>query len=321
MKKVSIIIISFFLVVISCKKDKEEKGSVLQTGFFTIENASLIKGDFPAASGANAPQIGSVYGNNSVLAGGSSPITISTDANVKEILVGVEGQNGYYKINPGTKKAASQTYLIYLLFSQKFVNTNFNILLAIVNSNGLISEHEIISVSQVVAGTGKLQVNCSWDKANDLDLHLIEPNGFDINWSVDESPNGGILDVDSNPICFIDNINNENVTYSGTAKIEKGKYKVKISLFSGCKISDLTNYVVTVRYNGALITPVSGKNPYYGKVSASHAYIGGDGPEDGDLVMEFNISSNKSGNIETQEMLQFHYPKKVNLAKRAFISK
>ncbi len=321
MKKIAIVFAVLILVVMSCKKDKEDKGSVLQTSYFTIENATLVQESFPAASGSNAPQIGSVYGNNSVLAGGSNPVTISTDAAVKEILIGVEGQKGYYKFNPGTKKAATQTYLIYLLFSQKFVVKDFNIIIAIVNSNGLISEPEIISVSQVEAGTGKLQVSCSWDKSNDLDLHLIEPNGFDVNWDDDQSPNGGFLDVDSNPICYIDNINNENVTYSGTAKIESGKYKVKISLFSGCEIADVTNYVVTVRYNGALITPVTGKNPYYGKVAASHAYIGGDGPRGGDVVMEFNISSNKSGNIQSQEMIQFGYPKKVNIAKRAMLSK
>lgn len=321
MKKLTIIVTALALVLTACKKDKEENGDTLQTGYFTIENATLVKESFPAASGTNAPQIGSVYGNNSILAGGSNPLTINTDASVKEILVGVEGEKGYYKINPGNKKSATQTYMVYLLFSQKFLNSNFNIIVAIVNTNGLISEHEIISVSQVEAGTGKLQVSCSWDKSNDLDLHLIEPNGFDINWDEDESPNGGFLDVDSNPICFLDNINNENVTYSGTAKIENGEYKVKISLFSGCEIADITNYVVTVRYNGTLITPVTGKNPYYGKVAASHAYIGGDGPRGGDVVMEFNISSNKSGNVETLEMLQFNYPNKVNLAKRAMISK
>jgi hypothetical protein len=321
MKKITIIFVVLALVVTACKKDKEDKGDILQTGYFSIENATLVKENFPAASGSNAPQIGSVYGNSSVLAGGSNPLTITTDAAVKEILVGVEGQKGYYKINPGTKKAATQTYLVYLLFSQKFVSSNFNIIVAIVNNSGQISQSEIIAVSQVEAGTGKLQVSCSWDKSNDLDLHLIEPNGFDINWDEDKSPNGGFLDVDSNPICFIDNINNENVTYSGTAKIENGKYKVKISLFSGCQVTDITNYVVTVRYNGTLIAPVTGKNPYYGKVAASHAYIGGDGPRGGEVIMEFNIASNKSGNIESQELLQFSYPKKVNVAKRAMLSK
>ncbi len=321
MKKLTIIVVALALALTSCKKDKEEKDDILQTGYFTIENSTLVQENFPAASKSNGPRIGSVYGNSSVLAGGSNPITINTDVSVKEILVGVEGQKGYYKVKPGTKKSATQTLLVYLLFSQKFVTGNFNILVAIVDNSGLISDHEIIGVSQVEAGTGKLQVSCSWDKSNDLDLHLIEPNGFDINWDEDKSPNGGFLDVDSNPICFIDNINNENVTYSGTAKVENGKYKVKISLFSGCEITEVTNYVVTARYNGTLITPVTGKNPYYGKVAASHAYIGGDGPRGGEVVMEFNISSNKSGNMETQEILQFSYPKKVNLAKRAMLSK
>lgn len=319
MKKKSIILVTAILsVLFSCKKDKDEKTeNALQTNYFTIEKATFINAAFPAASGNNAPQIGNVYGNGSVLAGGSNPLTIQTDASVKEILVGVEGQKGYYKINPTTLKSTSQVYLIYLLFSQKLASGTFSITVAITDNNGLVSEWEIIDVEQVVAGTGKLQVSCSWDKPNDLDLHLIEPNGFDINWDDEESANGGLLDVDSNPICFLDNINNENITYSGTAKVENGKYKVKISLFSACQVTDLTNYVVTVRYNGNLITPTLGKNPYYGKVEAAHAYIGGNGPDGGDVVMEFNISGKKSGELENQRMLQFSYPKKVNEAKRA----
>lgn len=311
----------FFLVVFSCKKDKEESKNKIEESYFTIENSTYVNGSFPAASTSNAPVINSVFGNSSVLEGGSNPITINTTASVKEILIGVEGKAGYYKIQPSALKAASMSYLVYLLFSQNFEAESFTIVIAIVDTNGQVSEHQSIHVAQIIAGTGKLQVSCSWNRQNDLDLHLVEPNGFDVNWDTDSSANGGVLDVDSNPICFIDNINSENITYSGTAKIENGVYKVRISLFSDCEITEVTNYVVTARLNGNLITPSAGTNPYYGKVLASHSYLGGDGPRGGDIVMEFNVSSQKSGTMENQRMLQFDYPRKKNLAKKAFLTR
>jgi len=316
MKKMLMMIAVIGLIVfIACKKDKKTDYTV-DKNYFTIENATYTNSAFPTASSGAVPTITSVSGNGSILAGGSNPISITTSSTIKEVLVGVKGKTGYYKLGAGYLKAATQTYLLYLLFSQTFESNNFTILIAIVDNAGLISTFEPIEVSRIVAGTGKLQISCSWDKLNDLDLHLIEPNGNVIYWDSTKSVSGGELDVDSNPVCYIDYINSENITYSGNAKVAAGKYSVNICLFENCDVSELTNYVVTARLDGVLITPTTGKNPYYGSVIAADQYIGGNGSREGVSVMEFNVAAAKSS-VEKQNMLQFSYPRKINILKRS----
>ena len=153
---------------------------------------------------------------------------------------------------------------------------------------------------------------------DDLDLHLIEPSLNEIYWDSIKSPTGGLLDVDSNPICYMDYINSENITYSGNAVVEKGKYTIKIALFSACEVTQLTHYVVTAKIDDKLVVPSTGTNPYYGSIAASHAQIDGDGIRGGEPVMEFNVAATKSASPGNQKMkmLQFSYPRKVNLAKR-----
>ena len=322
MKKLLLITatLCLFIGFNSCKKDKKEESvNQLEKSYFTIQNASFVSNAFPSASQGSAPSITSVYGNSSVLEGGSNPISIITSSSIKEVLVGVQGKSGYYKINSSDLKSTSPTYMVYLLFSSDFTEDTFTILISIVDANGLISPSQTVTVTRVTAGTGKLQISCSWDKQNDIDLHLVEPNSSEIYWDNDESSNGGLLDVDSNPACSIDNINNENITYSANATVEKGKYIVRIALFSSCDITDLTHYVVTARMDGAILTPLSGKNPYYGTVEAANAYIDGDGPREGVTVMEFNVSATKSKSIDNQKMLKFSYPKHPNLVKESLL--
>jgi hypothetical protein len=314
-----IAIVCFIASFNSCKKDNKEAPKSIADNYFTIENATLVNSNFPTASSGDAPSITAVFGNNAILEGGSNPISISTSSTFKEVLIGIQGETGYYRQDLGNLKSAQSTYLTYLLFSQNLKADNFTILIAIVDADGLISEHQLIEVSKITAGTGKLQVSCSWNKPNDIDLHLVEPNLDEISWRNDSSTNGGVLDVDSNPICHLDNINNENITYSGDAIVEKGKYIVRISLFSSCAVTEVTNFVVTARLDGNLIVPTTGTNPFYGTVEAAHSYVDGDGPGNGTAVMEFNVSSTKSALVEKQKMLKFSFPKKVNTLKRSML--
>ena len=49
-------------------------------------------------------------------------------------------------------------------------------------------------------GTGAVQVSLTWYvndiNGTDMDLHLVEPGGFEIYYNATSSPNGGILDYD-----------------------------------------------------------------------------------------------------------------------------
>jgi hypothetical protein len=311
----ALVVFSVMLVFSACKKDDDDKPSenLLENSYFTVENGVYKNGDFPAQSGSqSAPEIESVYGNTSVLEGGSNPISIQSSSSVKEVLIGVVGVKGYYTIPANSLKSADETYLIILLLSQEFEKDSFVISLAIQNDQSLVSAHQTITVTRVEAGTGKLQISCSWDRLNDIDLHLVEPNGQEIYYGEDVSNNGGFLDVDSNAGCSIDNINNENITYGDTAVVENGNYIVRVDLYSNCDVESNTNVVVTARYNGQLINPATGTNPYSGVFTEADEDYGDEGS--GREIMTFAIGTTKeSGSTETR--IRFDYPKEEPVTK------
>lgn len=307
LKIIALLFLSMSIVFLSC--DKEEDTPTIKDEYFKIEGATFVNSNLPSAStSVDAPVIDDLYGNVYALAGGSNPISITTSASVKNILIGIEDEKGYFKITPDSKKSVSESYLIYLIMSQDFEVDNFTLVVAIVDDNGLVSSYEYIYISRVEAGTGKLQVSCSWDKANDVDLHLVEPDAEEIYYSYSYSTNGGDLDIDSNPGCYLDYVNNENITYGDDAVVETGEYIVRVDLYSNCDITGNTNYIVTARYNGELISPSVGTNPYYGYFLPENADYGGAGS--GVQVMKFNIGSSKSENENSKVMnvFSFSYP-------------
>ncbi len=306
---------SLVLVFSACKKDDDDKTSenLLEKSYFTVENGVYKDAGFPAKSDSqSAPEIDAVYGNASVLEGGSNPISIQTSSSVKEIIIGVEGVKGYYSLPASNLKSADEVYLVILLLSQDFEKDSFVILLAIQNDQNLVSTHETITVTRIEAGTGKLQISCSWDRPNDIDLHLVEPNGEEIYYGNEISDNGGSLDVDSNAGCSIDNINSENITYGDTAIVENGNYIVRVDLWSNCSVESNTNVVVTALYNGQKINPTSGTNPYSGIFTQADEDYGVEG--DGREIMKFAIGNNKDGGA-TEQRIKFVYPKNESVTK------
>ena len=192
--------------------------------------------------------------------------------------------------------------------SQDFEVDEFTLIVAIKDANGLVSSYEYIYITRVEAGTGKLQISCSWDKANDVDLHLVEPDAEEIYYSYSYSSNGGDLDIDSNAGCSIVNVNNENITYGDDAVVETGEYIVRVDHYSNCSIVGNTNFIVTARYKGELINPTVGSNPYYGFFTPENEDHGGAGS--GVTVMKFNIGSKKSAfdNSNIIDAYSFKFP-------------
>jgi hypothetical protein len=74
---------------------------------------------------------------------------------------------------------------------------------------------------------GELTVTLAWKTEDDLDLMLIEPDGFKIFFSDTISPNNGVLDVDKNKEGTVLSVNAiENIFYERNPPV--GKYQVYV---------------------------------------------------------------------------------------------
>jgi hypothetical protein len=297
---IGLVAIAVFILfgVTTCKKDADSDKESTKN-YLSVEGASYLSGPIPSASsGSSVPEVTNVTGNSSVIEGGSNPITVYASVPVTKIYIAVQNANGYYMY---AVSSSGTVYTLSLVLSTDIPTEDFVILIAIVNNLGQVSAIYEVPVSIIEVGTGQLQVSLSWDKPNDVDLHLVEPDGEEIYYGNDYSSNGGFLDLDSNPACAIDGIQNENITYDETSYVETGNYIVRVDLYSGCSVSEQTNYIVTARLNGELIL-----NPFNGTFpSGASGDYGGAGS--GIPVMQFTLSGNnmKSAGTTTFRVIRF----------------
>jgi uncharacterized protein YfaP (DUF2135 family) len=119
----------------------------------------------------------------------------------------------------------------------------------------------------------------SFSPSQDVDLHLVEPNGTEIYYGSRQSASGGRLDLDSNPDCNpVDGINNEKVTYADVTP-PSGEYIVRVDYYESCDGGG-AEFTVVVNRNGVQQT-------IEGAFSASEADFGGLGS--GREVARFNF--------------------------------
>ncbi|MDR1983830.1 MAG: hypothetical protein LBQ28_03285 [Prevotellaceae bacterium] len=271
-------LLSMFTFV-SCDKNEDEKpSSVLEQEYFSIQNATVHQGAIPQLTSGSS--IGSVTINRNVLPGGSSFVSINSAETISEIYVSVEGVNEYYSLTSLSAQAitrasaqsqAASTFVI--LFSQN-LSISFTIQISALLSNGTLTTLYTAPLHFVNAGTGALQVSLSFDNDKDVDLYVVEPSGQVIYYGnrggdleYDEETGEYYrtwgLDIDSNPSCSIDGINNENVYYS-TENIQSGKYEVWVNMYENCDASIATNWIIRATKEGALVPVTLGQNPASG---------------------------------------------------------
>lgn len=229
---------------------------------FEIPSAIYKGGAFPQSSSSCDNLVTEVFINENVISGGTSYFSVKSNASIKKVFIGVEGEKGYYEYMP-----SQSAYLVegmVMLLRQNLTIANFTLQIAVESVSGCISSIYVKVLKLVAVGNGQLQVSLSFDNEKDIDLHLIEPNGEKIYYGHKRSENGGELDLDSNPACHIDGVNNENIYYKEGAFVEPGEYKVYAVMFENCDSNIATHYSISVYYNGALIQTAQGMNPISG---------------------------------------------------------
>jgi hypothetical protein len=233
------------------------------SSFDTSVQASQQSGQPPAASGGPSS---TVTGNGTVVNGGSSSFGVNSSQPFQKIIVSVNtpgdgsltaASTGFPQVTAGVTQGffeltlpnSVESQLIIISFGTNIPTETFTLQVQCVAPNGDVGA--IANVDATVLNedtTGAVQVTATWDAASDVDLHLVEPGGNEIFWGAPTSNTGGALNVDSNPACFIDNINNENISYPDNTA-PNGTYIVRLDYFASCNVAQ-TNFVVSVNNGG-----------------------------------------------------------------------
>jgi hypothetical protein len=233
--------------------------------------ATYHAGPLPAPQGALTI---TVPASGTAINGGSTMITVSATSEITSVYVAIEGADGYWEI----QVPAGTTVADVLLTLAQQLPDQIRIVFEVADAAGNVSSPVTMDTGIVKVGTGDIQISVTWNADNDIDLHVIDPLGFEIYYNANVSDEGGELDLDSNPDCSIDHINNENVVWpSGTAPT--GTYSVLVANYMNCT-GLATSYAVTVQKKGQ--PPMT----FMGSYAADDAGIGG-GAGTGDLVTTF----------------------------------
>ena len=96
-------------------------------------------------------------------------------------------------------------------------------------------------------GRGSLKINLKWNTTDDLDLHVFDPDGFEIYYNEKEHVCNGVkgqLDIDANAATPYTRTPQENIYWEEGKNAPIGKYKVQVVLFN--KRDNVENIPFTV---------------------------------------------------------------------------
>jgi hypothetical protein len=280
-----------------------------------VEGGIFVDAPLPASTQTLSAPPSLALSNNTIVTGGASELEVGWAAGEANravgVIIGLEGHTGYYQV-PLDDQRFSQGTVAALLRVRAYQEwevppSTLPLRVALRDAQGRVSEYAEAQATLTRVGTGDIQVSLSWDTPTDVDLYVVDPYGCELyygnttddgggGWGEDTSECrgfGGQLDLDSNPGCSIDGVQNENVFWPPGAAPE-GVYTVRANFYSDC-CSCGANYTATVSYCGK--TEV-----YEGKFTPDADTPGGSGM--GTVVARFdnrNCSRTVTGRVRYQD--------------------
>ena len=217
-----------------------------------------------APSPSGGPVILDVIGNQFIVNGGTSMMTVTSVSAFSKLYLSIAGASfgigNESEADPGgffdvSLPAAATSASLLLAFPQEIPTSKFDLFFAVEDTNGAVGSFSSVTFDVIQVGTGDVQVTLSWDVDSDVDLHVVDPSGEELYFGNRESASGGMLDRDSNPECAIDGIRNENIFWPVGAA-PQGTYVVRVNHWAGCDLPR-TNWTVLIN-NGGDVPVVTG---------------------------------------------------------------
>ena len=212
-------------------------------------NGTFLSGTPPVAAGNLTLSDFDDEVLETIISGGSVELPIVADQGFSRIYVVTEPER-YFDIQ--LPQSTSSTSLILTANTELNDVTETEVSVQVETPGAAVSAEKSVTITTLEVGTGELQISVNWDQPTDVDLYLLTPSGDIIFFNM-TSVGDGMLDLDSNANCFIDNVNNENISFGDNAA-PPGQYSVFLAYFSDCEVTEPTQYVVTIRANNTTET-------------------------------------------------------------------
>jgi hypothetical protein len=216
----------------------------------SLPNAEFTPGEPPATTNAGElPSISGLKGATATTNGGTTTLRIELDGMPMPptFVVVIDGDDGYF-IATATDANGDGVYEIEIQVGANLDLSKLVVHVAPIDAEGNVGVYQSVEYEIVRSGVGEVKVTLTFDQDADLDLHVVEPSGFEISFDLSSSPTEGKLDLDSNASCKIDGKNTENVFWPVGAAPD-GSYSVFVRYFNDCGVTEEVNYTVTL-HNG-----------------------------------------------------------------------
>jgi uncharacterized protein YfaP (DUF2135 family) len=209
----------------------------------------LRQGSYPlAANGVGA----TLELQSSIITGIPAKLRITGDAPFSRIALAVPGSNNYWEIV--LPAAVSQVQLV-ATGASSIPNSAFTIETAVGTGAGFGMAGQQ-AVNAVDLANVDLAVVLRWNTLSDVDLHVTDAKNQEVYFGRILTAEGGRLDLDSNPACDFDGVNQEVITWPrGQAPV--GGYKINVYYWSDCGQSK-TDFSVTLMSRGRTVQVIDG---------------------------------------------------------------
>jgi len=186
----------------------------------TLIEAALVTGDRPDGTGAPGAVLEL---QSSIITGMPAKLLVTGDAPFTRIAVSVPGAENYWEI---VLPSAALVVQVIATGASSIPNTSFAMEVAVGNESGYGNAARQ-DVQAVDLAASDIAVILRWNAPSDVDLHVTDGKGTKVYFANPSTNEGGQLDLDSNPACSIDGVNQEVITWP-IAKAPAGEYKVEV---------------------------------------------------------------------------------------------
>jgi hypothetical protein len=235
-----------------------------------LSPAQYVRGPLPQPKGG--PTVAALNLSRSIVPRGETHlhITGSISSNAYGVALGLDSDRGHWVMPAGLPDPTEPDLLTFATTAELSVDAPLGaqrLEAFAVSQSGEAGPAftTMLEITEPPRATGPLVFTLKWDTGADLDLHVVDPSGFEL-WARNATSATAYLDADSGARCGTDARREENAVW--TAAPAKGHYIARVDTFSLCDAAG-AHWTLEVRRDGALLssaegfsTPASTREPH-----------------------------------------------------------